>query len=69
MQATQDGQSIVKSFDKTWPTGEGNGQSLQYSFLENFMNSGKRQKDMALKDKPLPQVSRYPICYWGREEK
>ena len=28
------------------------------------MNSGKMQKDMALKDKPLPQVSRYPICYW-----
>ena len=29
MQATQDGQSIVKSFDKTWPTGEGNGNFTQ----------------------------------------
>ena len=31
-------------------TGEGNGKSLQYSCLENPMNSMKRQKDMTLKD-------------------
>ena len=29
MQATQDGQGTVKSFDKTWPTGEGNGNLTQ----------------------------------------
>ena len=36
--------------DKMWSTGEGNGKSLQYSCLENPMNSMKRQKDMTLKD-------------------
>ena len=34
--------------------GEGNGKPLQYSFLENPMNSMKRQKDMTLKDE-LPR--------------
>ena len=33
-----------------WPTGEGNGKPLQYSCLENPMNSMKRQKDRILKD-------------------
>ena len=28
-----------------WSTGEGNGKPLQYSCLENPMNSMKRQKD------------------------
>ena len=36
--------------DKTWSTGEGNGKPLQYSCLENPMNSMKRQKDRTLKD-------------------
>ena len=35
-------------------TGEGNGKPLQYSCLENPMNSMKRQKDMILKDE-LPR--------------
>ena len=35
-------------------TGEGNGKLLQYSCLENPMNSIKRQKDMTLKDE-LPK--------------
>ena len=34
--------------DKTWPTGEGNGKPLQYSYLENSMNSMKSQKYMTL---------------------
>ena len=34
----------------TWSTGEGNGKQLQYSCLENTMNSRKRQKDRTLKD-------------------
>ena len=48
--ATQDGWIVMKSSDKTWSTGEGNGKTLQYSCLENPMNNMKRQKDMILKD-------------------
>ena len=33
-----------------WSTGEGSGKPLQYSCLENPMNSMKRQKDRTLKD-------------------
>ena len=33
-----------------WSTGEGNGEPLQYSCLENPMNSMKRQNDRILKD-------------------
>ena len=47
--ATQDGQVMVESSDKMWSTGEGNGKPLQYSCLENPMNSMKRQKDWCLK--------------------
>ena len=39
---------------KMWATGEGNGKTLQYSCLENSMNSMKRQKDRTLKDE-LPK--------------
>ena len=46
---------MVESSDKTWSTGEGNGKPLQYSCLENPMNSMKRQKDMTLKDE-LPRL-------------
>ena len=44
----------MESSDKTWSTGEGNGKPLQYSCLENSMNSMKRQKDRTLKDE-LPR--------------
>ena len=37
--------------DRMWSTGEGNGKPLQYSCLENLMNSIKRQKYRTLKDK------------------
>ena len=43
---------MVKSSDKMWSTGEGNGKPLQYSCLENPTNSMKRQKDRTLKDEP-----------------
>ena len=33
-----------------WSTGEGNGKPLQYSCLENPMNSRKRQNDRILKE-------------------
>ena len=46
---------MVESSDKTWSTVEGNGTPLQYSCLENLMNSVKRQKDRTLKDE-LPRL-------------
>ena len=36
--------------DIMWSTAEGNGKPLQYSCLENSMDSMKRQKDRILKD-------------------
>ena len=42
------------TFHKTWSIGEGNGKPLQYSCLENSMNSMKRQKDRTLKEE-LPR--------------
>ena len=38
-----------------WSTGEGNGKPLQYSGLENPMNSMKRQNDRILKGE-LPRL-------------
>ena len=35
--------------DRVWSTGEGNGKPLQYSCLENLMNSMKRQNGRILK--------------------
>ena len=52
--ATQDGRVMVERSDRMWSTGVGNGKPLQYSCLENPMNSMKRQKDMTLKDE-LPR--------------
>ena len=52
--ATQDEWVMVDSSDKMWSTEEGNGKPLQYSCLENPMNSMKRQKDRTLKDE-LPK--------------
>ena len=46
--------SHVESSEKTGSTGEGNGKPLQYSCLENPMNSVKRQKNRTLKDE-LPR--------------
>ena len=52
--ATQDGPVMVERSDRMWFTGEGNGKPLQYSCLENPMNSIKRQEDKILK-KELPR--------------
>ena len=46
---------MVESSDKMWSTGEGNDKPLQYSCLENTMNSMKKQKGMTLKDE-LPRL-------------
>ena len=48
--ATQDRQVMVETSDRVWPTGEKNDKPLQYSFLENPMNSMKRQNDRMLKE-------------------
>ena len=47
--ATQDRRVMVERSDRLWSTGEGNGKPFQYSFLENPMNSMKRQNDRILK--------------------
>ena len=52
--STQDGQVMVERSDRMWSTGERNGKPLYYSFLEDPMNSMKRQKDRTLKDE-LPK--------------
>ena len=65
--ATQDGWVIVESSDETWSTGEGNGKTLQYSFLWNPMNSMKRHKDRTLKDE-LPR-SVGAQCATGEEQR
>ena len=51
---TQDGQVMVERSNRTWSTGEGNGKPLQYSCLENPMNSMKSQNDRKLKEE-LPR--------------
>ena len=47
---------MVESSDKMRFTGEGNGKPLQYSCLENPINSMKRQKDRTLKDELLRSI-------------
>ena len=50
LRATQEGRVMVERSDRMWSTGEGNDKPLQYSCLENPVNSMKRQKDRTLKD-------------------
>ena len=52
--ATQDGRVMVERSDRAWSTGEGNGKPLQYSCLENPMNSIKRKNDRISKEE-LPR--------------
>ena len=53
--ATQDGRVMVERSDRMWSTREGNGKPIQYSCLENPMNSMKRQNDRIL-TKELPRL-------------
>ena len=41
---------MVERSDRMWSAGEGNGKPLQYSCLENPMNSIKRQNDRIPKE-------------------
>ena len=43
-------QHLLSHSDRMWSTGEGNGKPLQYSCLENPMNSMKGEKDRTLKN-------------------
>ena len=52
--ATQDGWVMVDRSDRMWSTGKGNGKPLQYFYLENPMNSMRRQDDKILKEE-LPR--------------
>ena len=63
--ATQDRQDIVKRFDKTWFTGEGNDNTFKYSCLENSIDRMKRQKDIP-EDEP-PRLE--GVQYNTREER
>ena len=53
-EATQNGQVMVERSDRMWSPGEGNGKPLQYSCLENPMNTMKRQNYRILKEE-LPR--------------
>ena len=60
---------MVESSDRMWSTGEGNGKPLQYSCLENLMNSMKRQNERILKEE-LPGLvgAQYAIeNQWRRD--
>ena len=46
---------MVERSDRMWSTGESNGKPLQYSCLENPMNSMIRQNDRILKEE-LPRL-------------
>ena len=48
--ASQGGWVMVERSDRMGSPGEGNGKPLQYSCLENPMNSMKRQNDRILKE-------------------
>ena len=65
MWATQEGRVMVERSDRMRSTGEGNGKPLQYSCLENPVNSMKRQKDMTVKDEPPMSVG---VQYATEEE-
>ena len=52
--ATEDRRDMVERSDRMWSTEEGNGKPLQYSCLENPMNSMKRQNDRIPKEE-LPR--------------
>ena len=52
--ATQDGWVMVERSARMWSTRDGNGKPLQYSCLENPMNSMRMQHDRTLKEE-LPR--------------
>lgn len=63
--AIQDRPVIVKSYDKTWPTGKRNGNTLilvmrnPWTYEKTKLNDARRR---------ARQVGRCTVCYWGRVE-
>ena len=65
--ASQDGRVRVERSDRMWSTGEGNGKPLQYSCLENPINSMKRQNVKILKEElPRSVGAQYATGDWWR---
>ena len=56
---------MVERSDRMWSTGDGNGKPLQYSCLENPMNSMERQNDRILKE-GLPRWVGAPYATGGQ---
>ena len=52
---------MVERSERMWSTGEGNSKPLQYSCLENPMNSMKRQNDRILKEELPGSVAQYAM--------
>ena len=50
---------MVERSDRMWSTREGNGKPLQYSCLENPMNSMKKQNDRIPKELPWSLGAQY----------
>ena len=50
---------MVERSERMWSTGEVNGKPLQYSCLENSINSMKRQKHRTLKELPRSVGAQY----------
>ena len=57
--ATQDGWVMVERPDRMWSTGEGNGKPLQYSCLENPMNSIRQNERIPKEDLPRSLGAQY----------
>ena len=58
--ASQDERVMVERSDRMSCTGEGNGKPLQYSCLENPMNSMKKQNERILKEElPMSVGAQY----------
>ena len=59
--ASQDRRVALKSSDKAWSTGEGHGNPLQHSHLENPAGSVKKTRSYDVRRR-APQVGKCPVC-------
>ena len=68
---TKDGRVVVERYDTVCSTGEGNGKPIQYSCLENPMDSMKRQNDRIPKEElPLSVGAQYATGdQWGNNSR
>ena len=65
--ATQDGRVIVKSTDKTWSTGGGNGNPLHSILAKRTPKLYEKAKRYDTR-RWAPQVGRCPIYYWEEQK-